>query len=452
MLSGGGGLTRLLAPAFVAGAVLGGALAFAVTGSPDKSAAAGPRKSDLATRKAAFRRPAQVPFPADNPYSEKKRALGDKLFHDRRLSLDDSISCASCHDRNNGYADGVAKGQGVPGRKLARHTPTLWNLAWSRQMFWDGRARSLEEQVSFPIENPDEMAQPLPDVIAKLSADPKYVRMFAEAFPDDPHIDAVNLAKALATYERGLVSPETRFDRWVDGDAQALTPNEVKGFDLFTGKAQCSNCHTGWAFTDSAFYDIGLKGDDRGRGAVLRISQANYSFKVPGLRELSRSAPYMHDGSIKTIEEAVRHYEAGVVKRPTLASDLPHDLKLTDTERASLVAFLKTLTGDEKPKPPEKIVAVSTAVTSPAVAVSSVAQDDKAFHPRHVKIKRGARLWIVNNDSRTHNVRVFDEKFEFDSGAQEPGETIEMTFPATGSFLVFCGIHPKMELFVDVKP
>lgn len=454
-------LTRLAAPAFTAGALAGTALALAFVGNPATATgaarattkpAAQAKPASLAARKATFRRPDRVPFPADNPFSEAKRALGEKLFYDPRLSGNGAMSCASCHDIAKGFADGAAKGKGVPGRALARHTPTLWNLAWGRAMFWDGRARSLEEQVSFPIQNPEEMAQPLDPLIGKLSAIPDYVTAFSAAFPDDPKIDGPNLAKALATYERTFVSPPTRFDRWIAGDDKALRADEVRGFNLFTGKGGCANCHSGWAFTDSAFYDIGLPGSDRGRGAVLRLPNVNFAFKTPGLRELTRSAPYMHDGSIKTLEDAVRHYETGVVKRPTLPPELPRKLVLTGKERADLVAFLQTLSSEQAPAVAAKVEPETVAMTSPAVAVNTVAQIDKSFEPGHITVKRGSRLWIVNNDSRTHNVRIFDEKLDFDSGAQEPGEVVDLTFAQPGSYLMSCSIHPKMELHIDVTP
>src|SRR5436190_7869698 len=180
-------ITRLLTLAFVAGSALGATTAFLVQSASFAASAAtrAPTGSgdELARLKAAFRRPAAVPFPADNPYTEKKRALGAALFFDTRLSVDNSRSCASCHDRTKGFADGKAQGQGVPGRPLKRHTPSLWNLAWAAPVFWDGRARSLEEQVAGPIESPDEMAQPIASVVARLSEDPAMRRAFAEAFP-----------------------------------------------------------------------------------------------------------------------------------------------------------------------------------------------------------------------------------------------------------------------------
>jgi cytochrome c peroxidase len=248
------------------------------------------------------------------------------------------------------------------------------------------------------------------------------------------------------------VSPQTRFDRWIAGDERALSNGEIAGFRLFVGKARCVSCHSGFAFTDYAFYDIGLPDDDRGRGAVLRLAAAEHAFKTPGLREIGRSAPYMHNGSLATLADVVRHYESGITERPMLSRDLPRGLALTSDERASLIAFLGTLTSESAPVLPAAVIPVTSGPMGPAEAVSTVSQDDRAFHPTHIALSRGARLWIVNNDTRTHNVRVFDPALDFDSGAQEPGETVELTFPATGSFLVFCGIHPKMELYVDVAP
>src|SRR3954451_2686438 len=202
---------RLLAAAFVAGGAVGVGAALLMRPPPVLAAPAAHWADDLAALKAAFRRPAKVPFPADNPFSEKKRALGEALFHDKRLSVDGSLTCASCHDRAKGFADGKVQGAGVPGRPLKRHTPGLWNLAWAGPVFWDGRARSLEDQVAGPIEAPDEMAQPVASVVALLATDKSYAAAFASAFPDDPRVTPENLARAVATFERTLVSDETRF-------------------------------------------------------------------------------------------------------------------------------------------------------------------------------------------------------------------------------------------------
>jgi len=429
-------IRRLIAGAFLCGALVGGAVAFA-------------QSNDLAALKEKFRRPAAIPFPASNPFTEAKRALGETLFHDKRLSADGTFACATCHVRAKGFSDGREKAIGVPGRALARHAPTLWNLAWAGPVFWDGRARSLEEQVAGPIVAPDEMAQPMDKLIARLAADKMYARAFATAFPENPRVIEDNLKKAIATYERTFVSPQTRFDRWTEGDPSALTAQEIAGFRLFTGKAGCANCHSGWAFTDYAFYDIGLPSEDRGRGAVLRLEAAEYAFKTPSLREAVRRAPYMHDGSLATLEDVVRHYAGNVTERPTLPRDLTRHLRLEAGEQAALVAFLKTLTSDNDPQPPTAIVAEKSAPVA-ATRATSISQHDKTFTPTHVRVRLTEKLWLLNNDTRTHNIRVFDPKLDFDSGAQEPGETVEMTFPKTGSYLVFCGIHPKMELHVDV--
>ena len=446
---------RRIAAAFLAGGLIGAGAAVLLGPLPTRAASshvALAQAERIGALKATFRRPAGVPFPADNPYSERKRALGEALFHDKRLSIDGSLACASCHLREKGFADGKVQGSGVPGRLLKRHTPTLWNLAWASPVFWDGRARSLEEQVAGPIESPDEMAQPLVSVVARLGADPAMVRAFTAAFPEAPALSAKNLGKAIATFERTLISPETRFDRWVAGEEGALSDREIAGFLLFTGKARCVSCHSGFAFTDYAFHDIGLADDDRGRGAVLQLEAAEHAFKTPGLREIGRSAPYMHNGSLATLDEVLGHYTGGIVERRTLSKDLPRGLALGAAERADLIAFLSTLTSEAEPSPPAAIVPMTNGPSVPAEQVSTVSQDDKAFHPSHIAISRGERLWIVNNDTRTHNVRVFDPALDFDSGAQEPGETVEIAFPAAGSFLVFCGIHPKMELYVDVGP
>jgi cytochrome c peroxidase len=448
----GRGLPRLLAFGFLAGALAGSATAFAMGMDATAISTMPAADRDLAALKATFRRPDAIPFPASNPFTEAKRALGKRLFHDQRLSVDGSLACASCHIRSKGFADGRKQGRGVPGRPLERHTPTLWNLAWAAPVFWDGRARSLEEQVAGPIEAPDEMGQPIASLVALLAADPAYSRLFAAAFPEDPSVSGENVAKAIATFERTLVSPPTRFDRWIEGDEKALTLAEIAGFRLFTGKARCSSCHSEWAFTDYAFHDIGLPGEDRGRGAVLRLDAAEHAFKTPSLREIGRSAPYMHDGSLRSLADVVRHYQSGIVERATLSADLPRGLELDDRERGQLIAFLGTLTSGHEPMPPSTIVATTTREIAPAEHVRTVTQHEKSFSPTHVALRRGSRLWILNNDTRTHNIRVFDPALDFDSGAQEPGETVEIAFPAPGSFLVFCGIHPKMELQVDVEP
>jgi cytochrome c peroxidase len=416
-------------------------------------AAAALAKSDatdrLASLKALYRRPSGVPFPPDNPYSEAKAELGRRLFFDPGLSGGGTLACAGCHAPELGFEDGVPLGQGETGERLERHTPTLWNLAWSPFLFWDGRAASLEDQLRFPIENPLEMNHPMADLVAHLAGQEGYRADFAGAFPDDPSVSEQNVLKALATFERTLVSPPGRFDRWVEGDADALTPQEVRGFLLFNGKAGCASCHSGWAFTDYAFHDTGLPDGDRGRGAVLGLPEADHAFKTPTLRDLPSRAPYMHDGSLATLEEVVRHYENGIVQRSTLSADLPA-ISLTDAERADLVAFLEALDVEGGPSLHVVPEPEAEAAGEPTATVE-VSQRNKTFAPGHIAVRTGDVVRIHNDDTRTHNVRIFDPKLDYNSGTQRPGETVEIAVPEAGTYYAFCGIHPKMELVIEAE-
>jgi len=408
--------------------------------------------ADAASVLTRFARPTAIPYPGSTPPTPAQIALGSKLFHDTRLSANGEISCATCHDPELAFTDGVVRGKGIANERLPRHTPALWNLAWAETLFWDGRAASLEDQARGPIENPKEMGQPLETGAAKLAADPATAALFASTFPADPRVTPANITAALAAYERTLVSPPTRFDRFIAGDTAALTASEKAGFALFTGAGHCVSCHSGWAFTDRAFHDIGLPGDDKGRGAVIGLPAVDHAFKTPTLRELAWTAPYMHDGSKATLEDVVRHYESGGIERPSRSPDLPRGFEPTDEDRRNLIAFLETLSSERPPRPDAGIgFAGAPAALPAAVPVSQVSQKDKAFAPRAVRIRRGETLRIVNDDTRPHNVRLFDPRLTFDSGLQEPGETARVTFPDSGTFEVFCGIHPSMKLTVTVE-
>jgi cytochrome c peroxidase len=438
--------------AFVLGALMGAAGLLLIAGGGQRaSLAAVP--DPLAALKAKFARPSFLPTPAGNPPTPAKAALGQRLFFDKEFSATGTIACASCHDPQLAFSDGEPTGRGVSGRRLVRHTPSLWNVAWSRLLFWDGRADSLEAQVRFPVEHPDEMGDSLENAVLRLSRHESYERAFAAAFPSDPQINPRNLALALATYERTLVSPPTRFDAFVAGDTAAFSPAETRGFRIFAGKGRCSNCHTGFALTDNNFYDVGLPGADRGRGAVIGLPAADHAFKTPTLRELAWTAPYMHDGSLATLEDVVRHYEQGGVARPTRSRDLPQGLRLSDGERADLIAFLETLSSDQPPQPSRErwVGNPEPAVLPPAANTRRVSQANKTFAPAHVRLRTGETLTVLNDDTRTHNVRIFDPRFDFNSGAQEPRAAISIRFPATGTFEAFCGIHPSMRLTIDVE-
>jgi cytochrome c peroxidase len=415
----------------------------------------GRKPATLAALKLEFRRPTTIPFPVNIAPTPARIELGHRLFSERRLSANDSISCASCHDPALAFTDGVARGKGIAREPLVRNTPTLWNLAWGYDYFWDGRAPSLEAQAQGPIEHPKEMAQSLARSAAKLALDGRYLVAFAKAFPLQRRITPATVSAALASYERTIVSPRTRFDRWVDGDPNALSAAEIDGLRLFTGKAGCSNCHSGWAFTDRAFHDIGLPGDDLGRGPIIGVPGVNHAFKTPGLRELVWTAPYMHDGSLATLDDVVRHYESGGINRPSRSTDLPKNLTLTDEQRGNLVSFLESLSSERPPRPDPNFAfgAPREARTVAAsVATSQISQKDKKFKPEQVRIAASEPLKITNDDTRPHNARVFDPRMSFNSGLQEPGDTVTLRFPETGRFEVFCGIHPSMRLSVEVEP
>ena len=409
--------------------------------------------ADLEALKAQYRRPTTIPVPSNGPMTPERIELGRRLFSEKRLSVNDSTACATCHEPALAFTDGAALGKGVTRQPLARHTPSLWNLAWSRTFFWDGRASSLEEQARFPIEHPKEMGQPLAAGVAKLAADPSYLGDFEKAFPDAQALNETNLLRSLATYERTLVSPPTRFDNWVMGDVAALDDNEVKGLLLFNGKAKCSTCHSGWNFTDYAYHDIGLPGTDLGRGPIIGFSKVDHAFKTPSLRELVWTAPYMHDGSLATLDDVLRHYESGGEARPSRSPDMPDVVALDDSERQSLIAFLETISSDRPPRPLAQISNVThfeTGASSPTLT-NTVSQRNKMFAPNAVSIRKGEALTVVNDDTRPHNVRIYDPRLKFDSGVQEPGDKAIIGLSVPGLFEAFCGIHPNMRLTIEVK-
>jgi len=407
----------------------------------------------LAALKARFERPRFVPQPVGSSASPERIALGRRLFEDKALSSTGTIACASCHDPRLAFSDGESTGKGITGKRLARHTPSLWNTAFSPLLFWDGRASSLEDQVRFPVEHADEMGSTLDAAAQRLAKDESYRTAFAAAFPASPDVASRTIAAALAAYERTLVSPPTRFDAWVAGEAGALTESEVRGFRLFTGKGRCIACHVGFDFTDHNFYDIGLPGTDRGRGNEIGLPAADHAFKTPTLRELAWTAPYMHNGSLATLDEVVLHYEKGGVARPTRSKDLPVKLRLTDSERADLLAFLQALSSETPPQPSTEpwVGGGRPPSPTPPASASVVSQLDKAFTPGRVRLNAGQALTVLNDDTRTHNVRIFHPRLDFNSGAQEPRESVTIRFPEAGTFEAFCGIHPSMRLTVEVR-
>jgi cytochrome c peroxidase len=298
--------------------------------------------------KAQYRRPTTIPFPKDNLYTPEKAALGKKLYFDTRLSVTSAQACASCHSPGYGWGDGLALGVGHGMAQLGRHSPTIINAAWGSIFMWDGRLANLEEQALGPIQSPGEMNMPVDKLMERLTKIPEYKPLFGAAFPNEG-MKVTTLARAIATYERTVVSERAPFDTWIEGDEKAVPEEAKRGFALFNGKAQCGACHEGWNFTNEGFQDIGLPSQDIGRGQfVPGVIKMQHAFKTPSLREIARRSPYMHDGSLPTLEAVVEHYDHGGVDRPS-RSDLMRPLDLTSQEKADLVAFLKTLTSDLSP-------------------------------------------------------------------------------------------------------
>ena len=423
--------------------------------------AAGPAAPDLDGLRALYRRPgpgAMAPAPPDNPTTPAKAELGHRLFFDPALSASGQTACATCHDPARGFTDGRSRARGADGRSLRRRTPTLWNLAGAPFLFWDGRATGLEAQAEQPIEAHDEMGQPLAALAERLAADPAYSAAFDAAFPEapQPRTTGGNLVRAIAAWERTLVSPPTRFDAWIEGNAAALSASEVRGFLLFNGRAGCANCHRSWAFTDHAFYDVGLPASpDLGRGPVLGLERLDHAFKVPTLRETLRGGegPFMHDGSLPTLAAVLDHYERGVVERATLPPELPRHLALSRRDRADLLAFLATLTSPpDVSLPPvvEPPAAPVAAVNLAPVKLARVSQRGRQFAPGRVAVERGGSVEITNNDTTMHNIRVDALGLRLNSGVQDPGQVVTWRLDLPGHFVAFCGIHPRMRLEIDV--
>lgn len=283
-----------------------------------------------------------VKWPEDNRPTAAKISLGKQLYFDPRLSSDDTISCASCHDPTKGWSNGEAFAKGVGGALGGRSAPTIINAAYFRQQFWDGRAKSLEEQALGPIQADVEMNMKLTDLIPKLNGIKGYKEQFNAVFGSDA--TAPNVARAIAAYERTVLSGNAPYDAFRAGDKNALSGAVERGRKVFFGKGHCSACHVGPALTDNSYHNIGVgmdkKNPDVGRFAVSKLEGDTGAFKTPGLRDIARSAPYMHDGSLKTLEDVVEHYVKGGIANEYLDEEI-FKLRLTDQDKKDLVTFLK---------------------------------------------------------------------------------------------------------------
>lgn len=353
---------------------------------------------------------ANLYVPAANPITKGKYELGKQLYFDPRVSLDGTVSCATCHNPEKGWTDNLQFSVGIDGQTGGRNAPTVINTAYGRTMFWDGRAPSLEGQAQGPIQNPIEMGkQSYEDIVRRLRKISSYQEQFQKVFGTEVTLDG--MAKAIATFERvDALSGNSKYDKYNrDGDVKALSDSEKRGLVLFglrlrddddfksnvtQNKANCTACHAGFNFTNEQFHNIGVGWDEKkhdfkdyGRFVISPVGAKNPAelgaFKTPTVRDAARTGPYMHDGSMKTLEEVVEHYNKGGNPNPSLDKDIKK-LNLTDSEKADVVAFMKALTGEEKkvelpklpPGPDGKSPDPRSALgTPPAKAAMNV------FHP-----------------------------------------------------------------------
>lgn len=286
--------------------------------------------------------------PEENRLTLEKAHLGRRLFFDGVLSRDGSISCASCHLPEHGLASPDPVAIGIGGMRGRRNSPSLYNVAWGKSFFWDGRAASLEEQALAPIVSPQELGSDLPAVIGRLERHAEYPQLFAAAFPGEPApISELNLARALASFQRTLVRAGSEVDRFHAAEYAALSAEARQGLWIFESRGFCWQCHSGPNFSDEAFHNTGVgfgKEDrDLGRFEVTSEERHRHQFKTPSLRGVALTAPYMHDGSIKTLEEVVEFYSQGGSPRDPGLDPQLRTLQLTPVEKGYLVEYLKAL-------------------------------------------------------------------------------------------------------------
>jgi cytochrome c peroxidase len=287
----------------------------------------------------------KLPVPADNPLTDAKVDLGRKLFFDPLLSADRSVACASCHIPERAFADGRPVAIGIHGQKGRRNAPSLVNRVYGASFFWDGREASLEAQALRPIEDPLELGTKVDEVIARLKADATYAKLFAAAFPDG--VTAANLGRALASFQRALLVGDSRVDRFRAAQSVGFSEAERQGLWLFESKGRCWRCHSGNNLSDEQFHNTGVSWGkeplDLGRFEVTKREEDRGRFKTPTLRGVALTAPYMHDGSLATLEDVIEFYNKGGVSNPHL-DPIMTPLKLSKEDVQHLVAFLRAFT------------------------------------------------------------------------------------------------------------
>lgn len=299
-----------------------------------------PKNTDI-----SFVQPANWPAPnynfQNNTLTPEGFALGRRLFYDTRLSIDNTVACASCHEQTTAFAQiDHPTSHGVRNQLGNRNSPALFNLAWHTSFFWDGGVNHIENQPIAPIMNPVEMDESLPNVIAKLNADPSYRQQFKNAFGTE-EINTQRIQKAIVQFMGAIVSNQSKYDQVKNGKA-SFTPDEQAGYVLFQQK--CNACHAEPLFTDFSFRNNGMPITlDSGRAHITGLAADRYKFKVPSLRNLYFTKPYMHNGSIATLDAVLDHYTSGIVQSPTLDPLLQNQIALSAADKSKLIAFLNTL-------------------------------------------------------------------------------------------------------------
>lgn len=295
-----------------------------------------------------------VPAPERNPFTREGVLLGRKLFYDPILSGNNKISCASCHQPDKAFSDGLALStHGISGLALHRNAPALQNLAWHKGWFWDGGAKDIESLNFGPIKHVDEMGQNLTELVKELQNHPEYPRLFKAAFQTDT-VSTVLLTRALAQFERTLISADSRYDKYVRNEGGKLNDQELVGLSLFRQK--CASCHATDFFTDHDYHNNGLDNTYSdahealawGRGRISEKPEDMGKYKTPTLRNIALTAPYMHDGRYRSLEEVLEHYRTGVKPSATLDSRLQQNgsagIAMTEEEKTKIIQFLQTLT------------------------------------------------------------------------------------------------------------
>lgn len=282
-------------------------------------------------------------IPSDNPLTEEKVLLGKKLFFDPILSGDQTVSCGSCHLPSKAFSDTTALSIGINGKKGSRNAPPLINPVYGERFFWDGANPSLEEQAIQPILNELELGGDFEVILERLNNHPDYPQLFKDAFNEVP--STANILDAIASFERTLISANSPYDRYLAGDENAISESAKRGLALFNSEqGECFHCHTGFNFTDESFQNNGLYiiYEDEGRAAVTGRDNDRAKFKTPTLRNIEFTAPYMHDGSMKTLEEVLDHYASQGQPHPN-RSIFMRNIDLTLEDRRDLINFLKSL-------------------------------------------------------------------------------------------------------------